>query len=482
MQDSHDTLTRIQDTEEGAQFSDLVSSAGGETLSATTKVGLTSTLENLQYAAARTSPRSIGTATATDALGITLTDSGASFVSDGVVRGDWIINFTDQSVTEVLTVTETAIVSRGLSDGTANTFTTGDSYKVWEVAEFGLDGGNFVAEDEFGAEISPLFTTFGRYSVKTSASSATQLEQAAIQFASYANASVWVDADSGLTGTVYPVGTSESPVNNTADAQLIANAVGLRTIQIVSDVTVTAGSDHTDMLFLGRSPRTTTLTIATGANVFGAEYQKMLLTSGDGAITGGTYVTAVAMKGVTGVAGHLEQCVIRGDLAAGKTYSIQGNGAGIMMLNKCSAVDAFNVGNPAIIDLNGNSMLALRQFSGEVTVVNKTGTAPSSIDMVAGKITLDATVTEGTFYIRGVGTLVDNSGPNVVVVNEIVSGVTQQLIETILRGRTDTDPTTGLMTVRDAAGNITLTAQLYEDTAGTQTYRGQGADRRERLQ
>ena len=97
-------------------------------------------------------------------------------------------------------------------------------------------------------------------------------------------------------------------------------------------------------------------------------------------------------------------------------------------------------------------------------------------------------MTGGTLDIHGVGELDDLSNGTVVsdgmVDHQQIDRleVTQQIMETILRGRTDTDPTTGLMTVRDAAGNITLTAQLYEDSAGTQTYRGEGADRRERLQ
>jgi hypothetical protein len=52
----------------------------------------------------------------------------------------------------------------------------------------------------------------------------------------------------------------------------------------------------------------------------------------------------------------------------------------------------------------------------------------------------------------------------------------------ILCNKTVTDPATGLMTVYDDDGVTPyLTAQLYEDTAQTQTYRGQGAEVRGRL-
>lgn len=53
----------------------------------------------------------------------------------------------------------------------------------------------------------------------------------------------------------------------------------------------------------------------------------------------------------------------------------------------------------------------------------------------------------------------------------------------ILRNRTVTDPNTGVMTVyADDGVTPYLTAQLHEDAAQTQTYRGQGAEVRGRLQ
>lgn len=57
------------------------------------------------------------------------------------------------------------------------------------------------------------------------------------------------------------------------------------------------------------------------------------------------------------------------------------------------------------------------------------------------------------------------------------------MAEAILRNKTVTDPVTGVMTVY-APDGVTplLSCQLYESVSGTQTYRGQGAERRERLQ
>jgi hypothetical protein len=52
----------------------------------------------------------------------------------------------------------------------------------------------------------------------------------------------------------------------------------------------------------------------------------------------------------------------------------------------------------------------------------------------------------------------------------------------ILKNKTVTNPATGLMTVYDVDGSTPLlTAQLYETTDTSVTYRGQGAERREAL-
>ena len=461
-QDSHDTLTGIQDSISGSEFSDLVSSAGGEDLGGSVFVGLTTTLNNVQYAPAATSPRTTGTVTTGDTTGITLIDSGATFIADGVVRGDWVINFSDQGVSEILSVdSETQLTTRGLRDGTGNTFDVSDAYKVWEVDQFKLDGGNFVAVDSLGSNIEPLFSSFGRFLIKTSASSATSLDSEAIQFSSYAESSVWMNVATGSAGTAYPIGTSRSPVNNTTDAQSIADEKGLDTIRITDNVTVDVGPDHTNMLWIGRSPRTTQLIIPDSglATVAGGEYRNMLLT---GPLSGGTYITSVAMKGVDNFAGHAEQCVLRADLYPGLSYSVRGNGAGIMMLNKCSAVDAFDVGVPAVIDCNGDSMVAARQFTGEMKIVNKTGTKNMSIDMVAGTLELDSTVTGAcTIYIRGVGKLIDNSGPNVTIVNDLVDGAFQQ--DMSFDGAVHIDAVNGTAGTRYPQGTMLYPVNNFDD-------------------
>jgi hypothetical protein len=133
----------------------------------------------------------------------------------------------------------------------------------------------------------------------------------------------------------------------------------------------------------------------------------MLLT---GTLTGNTYITQVALKDVTGLIGHFEQCVIReGTNTLG--------GAGIGMFNKCVAVSAPNPGTDIpILDCAGSGQgVAFREFCGEIKIINKTGPEPMSLALNGARVELDATVTGGSIRVYGVGELIDNSGGTAVV-------------------------------------------------------------------
>lgn len=108
---------------------------------------------------------------------------------------------------------------------------------------------------------------------------------------------------------------------------------------------------------------------------------------------------------------------------------------------------------------------------------------------------------EGNLFGRSAteGIFVPPTGPYTVMFNLLVtsrgtvsvvssgSGLSVEqdarltLIEKFLRNKMTTDPTTGVMTFFDNDGSPLMSAQLYEDVAGVQPYRGQGAQRRERL-
>ena len=88
--------------------------------------------------------------TTSNPAGTVLIDNLATFITDGVQRGAVVINFSDQSITEVLEVlAETQLRSRVLRAGTTNQFTSGDAYKIWNIEQCEVQGGNLVAIDGY---------------------------------------------------------------------------------------------------------------------------------------------------------------------------------------------------------------------------------------------------------------------------------------------------------------------------------------------
>jgi hypothetical protein len=55
------------------------------------------------------------------------------------------------------------------------------------------------------------------------------------------------------------------------------------------------------------------------------------------------------------------------------------------------------------------------------------------------------------------------------------------LLEKIARNKMVTDPVAGTITIYDNDDSVLISGDLWEDASGTQQYRGQGAERRERM-
>jgi len=246
VEDYQDTLLKIEESDEGMLWPHLRNTSGGEDLGGGTSVGWTMEMQNAVTAfAPRTTSISSGVITTGDTDGEILTDILATFQADGVLPGAHIVNFTDQSVSTVIKVnSEQQLICYPLGDGADNQWDVSDSYKIWNVEQCEITGGNNVAVDGAGSPISSTRPTWGTQILRTSSSSATTQELADIQYSSF-QGKVWIDVSSSYSGTAFPVGTPRRPVNNIADAVSIANERGFFAFQIVGDITFGA-SDNLD--------------------------------------------------------------------------------------------------------------------------------------------------------------------------------------------------------------------------------------------
>jgi len=280
IQDLHDTLKDIEDEPSSIQYAKLIDTTGKDDLGGGVFTGLNSKLQNAQVMfQRRTTVLQSGTITTASVPGVfvAVEDSAAFFIANGVKRGDIVVNRTDFSHSEVLSVeSEVKLFVMSPTGGTEDDFDIGESYDVFQMTQCEVSGGNLVAVDTDGiTPINSIFPTFGTQVVRTSSSSATLQEQADIQFASYNNG-VTIDAVNGVSGTAFPIGTPRVPVNNLPDAAIILADKGFKVVYLRGSFTISAGT--TNVLFQGQAVQLTTLTINAPADVTGSRFRNLTVT------------------------------------------------------------------------------------------------------------------------------------------------------------------------------------------------------------
>ncbi len=394
MQDLHDTLTEREARPENLIYSRIVSSAGKEALGGGVTVGITTTLQDARLGwYANKSWVSQGTVTTPDATGRVLVDSAATFISDGVEPGCWLINLTDGSICTVLTVdSETQVTTDTLGAGSDNQWDSADAYRVMLVDQKGAVGGNLVAVDAVQAELDPILPTAGNQVVRTASSSATLQELLDIQYASF-NGGVTIDVANGVAGTAYPIGTPRLPSNNTSDTLAIAATRGFNKIYVRGGLTLGAGDAVSGYQFEGQSPGLSTVTVGAAATVTNTTF--MFLTV-DGTLDGNCEFNQCHVLDLDFFSGIMKECLLEGTVTLG-------GGVDAEIVDSSSGVPG--TATPFIDFGNTGQSLLLRNYNGGIGLINKSGTDACSIDMSSGQVVLNNTLTAGTITVRGVAYL-----------------------------------------------------------------------------
>lgn len=412
MQDLVDTERNIEDSFRAMSEPKLLNASGKEDLGGGVVVGITVAHQDAQVAfQPRFTPAETGTITTDSGAPIgsqnptvRLIDTSADFVTAGVARGSYYVNFTDGSVGDVVEVIGANELRVTVPvQGATNDFTSGDSYKVWNITQVFATGGNLTAVDSDGNALNAVLPTWGTQVVLTSASSATLQELNEIRFSVYQN-KVWVDTTTSNTGTIYPSGTPLQPVNNFPDAVAIGDALGIVEIQVLGDATLDTGDDVSGFLLRGQDEELTLITINAGANVLESQFRDASITGtldGDSALK-----DCVIIPPLSFIEGTIKKCLIEVG-----TITLAGSND-VTILDCWSGVAGLST---PIIDFNGSGRdLVMRNWSGGIQINNKNGADNVSIDLTSGQIILDSTVTAGTVRVAGVGQLTDNSSGTTV--------------------------------------------------------------------
>lgn len=261
-----------------------------------------------------------------------------------------------------------------------------------------ISGGNIVAKDINGEKINPINLTAFVNIDRTSSSSGTLQEQEALQYSSYQNA-VWVDENSSQSGTAFPSGTREFPVNNVQDGVLIGQDKGFDTINFIGNYTLGLGDNITGFTLVGQNPTRTFLTLGADAIIADVEIKECTIA---GTLDGNATVRDCVLWDIEYFSGYVHHSVL-----TNSTITLSNN-AVALFLHCYSGVPGSDT---PIIDMGGSGQsLGLRNYNGGIKLINRTGTDGVSLDMNAGQVVLGSTFTGDPAYIRGTYKITLESG------------------------------------------------------------------------
>ena len=217
---------------------------------------------------------------------------------------------------------------------------------------------------------------------------------------------VHIDVINGLPGTTFPLGTPLHPVDNLDDAITIAELRGFDHLHIQGNYTFDSTAFITGYTIVGDGLTTSTFTFTSGSML---AYCKIKNASITGAADGIVEIDncLIYNASVPGAFPSSVSMIVSNSLWKGTTI-FPSNYTGVLQLINCVGVPL--AGQPPTLDMNGGQFdVQFRNYSGFVFLKNCNFDNDVRIFLNAGGVTLDPTVTAGSFNISGVGTYVDNS-------------------------------------------------------------------------
>jgi hypothetical protein len=207
----------------------------------------------------------------------------------------------------------------------------------------------------------------------------------------------------GVAGTVYPIGTPMSPVNNLQDAKIIANYRGFTTIFVVGEFTV-ANVDLTGFTLKGINAANSRITLESSAVLIRCEFRDIQVS---GYLDGECLLRDCYVNGVNYFSGIFHECAFT------ETPVILSGMFPAIFLN-CSSASATDA-NVIIDCANGSTPLVIRGWMGCMKIINRNQDNVYSCINFNGYCELDSSITAGGWDISGTGDLVDHSAGTAIV-------------------------------------------------------------------
>ena len=224
------------------------------------------------------------------------------------------------------------------------------------------------------------------------------------EYQGYEGGFVYIDTVNGAAGSEsYVNGVLDNPVNNIADANILAAALSLEHFHVASGSSITFAASQTDQTFEGEG---WTLDLG-GQDISNTDIHSASV-SGIGTGIARAIFRECTMDSATIPVATLMYCALDGDLILGSS--------GTYIFDACySAIAGTATPSVDVGAAVGNTSVNFRHYSGGMEFKNlgQAGTDNASIEG-CGQVVLNANCVGGTIAIRGLFTLTDNSSTTTV--------------------------------------------------------------------
>ena len=248
-------------------------------------------------------------------------------------------------------------------------------------------------------------------------SDAVSVNSSLIEYSSY-NKGVTINTVSGTAGTVFPIGTPLSPVNNVTDALAIAELRGFKTFFVEGNLTFTNSDVVDGYTIIGSGQQESILTFGAGSENLDCTVQEATITgTGEGIIQfkeclldNFTFAEIVRTDDII-----ITRCFFKNTFKMNSLFTGE-----LKIVDSWSSVPG--QAKPTLDLNNSTSDFLIRNYTGGLEIINQNQPIDASIDLVSGSILLDSTLTNGNYTIRGIGVLEDNTGGTAVVYDLLNTG------------------------------------------------------------
>ena len=231
--------------------------------------------------------------------------------------------------------------------------------------------------------------------------------------------SVHLKQSGGNPGVLYPLGTPSQPVNNLPDAKQIAINQGLTHISVEGTFVFDAADSLDGYVMEGESSSQATIVLTPAALITNCIFRTATIT---GSLDGGCDASNCIIGSLDYIDGTLLDCFLTDG-------TITLSGAQANFLRCGSAVAGGAITDTPTLDLGGTgTKLVIRDYQGGIKLINhNVGTDSTSIDMSSGQVVLDSTISSGTFTIRGIADVTDNSSGTAIINDDTLTAKVDEL-------------------------------------------------------